>query len=199
MSHTPLFAQAIATLESDGCVAYPTETVWGLAAKANALGLASLQRIKGRSHLKAVQVSCTPAVAHDVMAQPQLLGLFSDLLPGPLTLVVRCSETCPPEWQQDGWIGLRFPDHPLAQSLIETVDGALLTTSCNPSGWPAATTYQEALDYALADVTLPDPYEKQSAKRRASTVVRMTSERAFEVLREGDISAADIAKRLRPV
>jgi len=180
-------------LQAGGVVGYPTETVWGLAARPGAL--AALYAVKGREIDKAVQVSCLNAeVARTLTTGGRTFGVLSSLWPGPLTLVAPASAACPPELAPGGWVGLRVPDHPVALALLRACGDLLATTSLNPSGKPPARTWEEARAYGLAPLLLADG--GLPAQGLASTVVRLRGE-TLEVLREGALPVERLKERLR--
>lgn len=160
---------ALKVISQGGVVGYPSETVWGLAAYSTAWE--RLAQRKGREASKPMQVSCADAGAALPLCVPSplLLDLFT-LLPGPLTIVTRAEADCPAPLAPGGWVGVRVPDHPLAQSFLAQT-GPLLTTSLNPAGQPAARTYEEALNYGLADTLLGRPGDQ--AGGLASTVIQL--------------------------
>lgn len=165
-------ARAAEVLAAGGVVGYPTEAVWGLAARPG--HAAELHRRKGREPGKPVQVSCPDAPTALAWARPSAaLTALSDLWPGPLTVVTAAQPTCPPDLAPGGQVGLRVPDHPLARALLLAA-GPLATTSLNPAGLPAALTRREAARYALADLLLgQDTEEAPDPQGLASTVVAL--------------------------
>ncbi|WP_051517257.1 L-threonylcarbamoyladenylate synthase [Deinococcus phoenicis] len=175
-------------------VGYPTETVWGLAVRPDAV--ARLYALKGRESGKPVQVSCVDTeVARTLTRGGPAFEALSAFWPGPLTLVLPARAACPPDLAPGGWVGLRVPDHPVAQALLRACGGTLATTSLNPSGQPAAQTLAEAQAYGLAPL-LPDG--GVPARGLASTVVRIGGAgREIEVLREGALPSQVLRERLR--
>ncbi|WP_034383278.1 L-threonylcarbamoyladenylate synthase [Deinococcus sp. YIM 77859] len=190
-------AQAIAKaaehIAAGGVVGYPTETVWGLAARPDAA--ARLYDVKGREPDKPVQVSCVDAAtARTLTRGDTAFDALAPLWPGPLTLVLPASPACPPDLAPGGWVGLRVPDHPVALALLRACGGLLATTSLNPSGRPAARSFAEAQAYGLTPLLLPDG--GVPAQGLASTVVRVRGHE-LEVLREGALPAAVLQEQLR--
>ncbi|WP_102124992.1 L-threonylcarbamoyladenylate synthase [Deinococcus planocerae] len=187
-------ARAARVIAAGGVVGYPTETVWGLAVRLDAVE--RLYALKGRDPDKPVQVSCADAET----ARPLTLGgaafdALAGLWPGPVTLVLPAAPGCPPGVAPGGWVGVRVPDHPVALALLRECGGALATTSLNPSGAEAARTLSQARAYALADLLLPDGGVPASGT--ASTVVRVGAVgQGVEVLREGAVPASLIRERL---
>lgn len=186
-------ARAAERVAAGGVVGYPTETVWGLAARLEASE--RLYALKGREPDKPVQVSCLDEVtARRLTEAGAAFDALAGLWPGPLTLVLPASSACPPDLAPGGWVGLRVPDHPVALALLRACGGLLATTSLNPSGQPAARTFAEAQAYGLVPLLLPDG--GFPAQGLASTVVRVVGDE-LEVLREGALPVPLLRERLR--
>lgn len=185
---------AVAVLRGGGVVAYPSETVWGLAAHpAFPDAVRRLRSGKGSAADKPLQVSCDSARQARRLARPDpALERLSGLWPGPLTVVTPGSALCPPLLMPQGKVGLRVPDHPVALELLRRAGGCLVTTSCNHSGEPPALSEQEALASGLADLTLPDG--GVPAGGQASTVVLLPE---GLILRQGILGEEDIRAVLR--
>lgn len=183
---------AWAVLQAGGVVAYPSETVWGLAALPGHAGaVARLYAVKGRAADHPVQVSCQDAAAALELARPgAALAALCALWPGPLTLVTPARPGLPPALAPGGLVGLRVPGHGLALALLRRTGGQLLTTSCNPSGQPPALTALEAREMRLADFVLSGAEQRTGEKEvggQASTVVLLPE---GKVLRAGPLDRA---------
>lgn len=191
--HPAALDRAWTVLQGGGVVAYPSETVWGLAALPNhAAAVQRLYEVKGRAAHRPVQVSCQDAHAALELAGPDAaLTVLSALWPGPLTLVTPARPGTPPTLAPGGLVGLRVPSHPLALALLRRSGGRLLTTSCNRSGEPAALTEAQARGMALADFVLPDLQDHGAGELpvggQASTVIQLPQ---GMVLRSGPLDGA---------
>lgn len=150
------------TLVRDGAVvAFPTETLYGLAVDvSNPVALERLVGIKGRRLSQPFPVlvgdeemlldmvsTSIPAVAR------RLIGLH---WPGPLTLVLPAKQSLPGEVvSREGGVGVRISSDPVARALVREVGGPITATSANRSGEPPATTATQArlpgVDLALDD------------------------------------------------
>lgn len=118
---------AAAALRAGDLVAFPTETVYGLGADAdNAAAVAKVFAAKGRpsNHPLIVHLDDTgqgaPGVAHFAAPVPEpARALMRAFWPGPLTLILsrRAGVAAAAAGGQDS-IGLRCPDHPVAQALL---------------------------------------------------------------------------------
>lgn len=134
-------AEAAAALRAGDLVAFPTDTLYALAADPFVPGaLTRVFAAKGRDAAKAVSllVAGAPMAASLVPALPQpARALMDRFWPGPLTLVVPAVAglprgLVPPE----GGIGLRAPAGALAQALLWAVGGPVVGTSANRAGGP---------------------------------------------------------------
>ncbi|MBZ9752444.1 L-threonylcarbamoyladenylate synthase [Deinococcus sp. HMF7604] len=188
-----LLRQAARAIAAGGVVAYPSETVWGLAAHPQQeAGIRRLYALKGRDAAKPVQVSCASAADGAALVQPSAeWHALNSCWPGPLTLVAPASADCPPLLAPEGRVGIRVPDHPVALAFLRLCGGALATTSCNLSGEPAALTEAQAQATGLGDLTLPDG--GVPCLGLPSTVFLLPERR---VLREGALPEATLWARL---
>lgn len=119
----PAIRGAADRLAAGELVAFPTETVYGLGARADSDS--AVQRIfeaKGRPSEHPLIVHVTDAEAADAFAEslsPVAQRLMSAFWPGPLTVIVprRPGVAAACAGGQDS-IGLRCPSHPMAQALL---------------------------------------------------------------------------------
>jgi len=129
-------AQAVLVLHGGGLVAFPTETVYGLGARAlDASAVARVFAAKGRP-------PAHPLIAHvlderqarDLAAAwpAQASRLAGALWPGPLTMVVDRAEHVPAAVAGGaGSIAVRAPSHPVARALISGLGEAVAAPSAN--------------------------------------------------------------------
>lgn len=191
-------AQAAALLRAGQLVAMPTETVYGLAARADSEdAVASIYRAKGRP-------SFNPLICH--VSGPEMarrIALFderAELLaqtfwPGPLTLVLPLREGAditPAVTAGLPTIALRMPAHTLARSLIETLDLPLAAPSANRSMHVSPTRPQHVAD-SLGSGLAAILDGGACTKGLESTIVALREDGAWSLLREGPVTRADIA------
>ncbi len=185
-------AAALDVLAEDGLVAFPTETVWGLAARAESpVAIDRLRAFKGRGDKALSILVDSPERAADVAAEwgEAARKLAEAFWPGPLTLVVKCGQRfAPGVVAVDGSIGLRCSPHPVAAALaggaLDRGLGPVTATSLNRGGDPPARNRVEAGRVCGGEIPMVDG---ESGGEVASTVVDATSARV-RVLREGAIS-----------
>jgi L-threonylcarbamoyladenylate synthase len=138
---TEAAVQRAATLLRQGrLVAFPTETVYGLAADAtNGRAVASVFAAKGRPRFNPliVHVADLAAVAAIAHVTPAARRLAQAFWPGPLTLVLeRNAGTGLADLVTAGLptVALRVPDHAIARALIAAAGVPLAAPSANRSG-----------------------------------------------------------------
>lgn len=133
-------AAAVDVLRRGGIVAYPTDTLYGLAADpANDAAMERLFDVKRRDRTQPI-----PLIAADV-EQARVAGQFgSDELrvaryfwPGPLAVVVTARASLSRlAVADDGTVAIRVPAHLLARELASAFGACITATSANLSGHP---------------------------------------------------------------
>jgi L-threonylcarbamoyladenylate synthase len=137
--------EAAAILRRGGLVAFPTETVYGLGARAfDAAAARRVYRAKGRPSDNPLIVHVDgPAMLARVVRRttPLARRLIAAFWPGPLTLVL---ERAPgvPDAVTGGrrTVAVRCPDHPAARALLRALGEPIAAPSANLSGRPSPTT-----------------------------------------------------------
>ena len=145
--------EAARIVEDGGLVAFPTETVYGIACRVHPAALARLDRIKGRDASKHYTVHI--GQIDEYRKYVQGIGIQTEKLirhawPGPLTLVFNPAPAQLAEHRnrlgcdvadtiyKDGSVGIRCPDHPVASLLLRLVDAPVIAPSANRAGRPPA-------------------------------------------------------------
>jgi L-threonylcarbamoyladenylate synthase len=168
-------AAAVASLRAGGVIAFPTDTVYGLAVLPG--GEEKVHALKGRpADLPLILMVAEPSQAEAFVAVDARARWYMERWwPGPLTLVLPAG---------DGTLGVRIPDHRLALELLQAA-GPLLTTSANRHGEPPAMTAEEASRLpGLAGVLDGG----RAPRGEPSTVIALLPGKEMTVIREGAIS-----------
>jgi L-threonylcarbamoyladenylate synthase len=193
-------AKAARCLESGGLVAVPTETVYGLAARADsAEAVARIYAAKGRPDFNPLIVHVRDA------AQAERLGTFlpvaKELLaqnwPGPLTLVVpRRADAGLADAVTAGLptVALRAPAHPVMRALLAAVNFPIAAPSANRSGFisPTCAAHVLASLDGRIDLVLDGG---ACAAGVESTIVAVRADGSIEELRPGPLAIGERAKR----
>ncbi|MFP4200538.1 MAG: L-threonylcarbamoyladenylate synthase [Clostridia bacterium] len=189
--------EAAALIAAGELVAYPTETVYGLAA--DALSPEAVEKVfeaKGRPRSRPLLVAVRDLEsACDLVEEvPKSANLLAGVFwPGPLSIVLTASGRVPEGVTAGrGSVGLRCPAHPVSRALVEEV-GPITSPSANISGRRSPKTVEEVLcdlDGRIAAVIDGGPVPGG----RESTVVDIRD--GFEIVREGAIGASEISTLL---
>jgi tRNA threonylcarbamoyl adenosine modification protein (Sua5/YciO/YrdC/YwlC family) len=191
-----LHDRAADALRAGEVVLLPTDTVYGIAVRAELPGAtARLFSLKDRSEIQPVAVLVADrdqALTLVDEADDAVVRVMDRLWPGPLTLVLRRAAGA--EHLELGGdpetIGIRCPDHDFVRALAADV-GPLATTSANRHGEPTPPTAAEAAASLVGPVALV--VDGGPAGTVASTVVDLTGP-GPRVLREGAVTVADIER-----
>jgi L-threonylcarbamoyladenylate synthase len=142
-------AHARKLLAAGEVIAFPTDTVYGLAALASdQRAIRKVYELKGRPlHQPLVLMIADPDLAQSwAEVDERARAYMRRWWPGPLTLILPARPGLRPPLVggRPRTIGIRVPDHPPATALLRAVGEALATTSANLSGQPPARTALEA-------------------------------------------------------
>lgn len=199
--------RAVQTLAENKLVAFPTETVYGLAA--SALSEEAVQRLidaKGRAegHPLALAVkSADDALDYVPDMGPLGRRLVRRCWPGPVTLVAenrhpdslvrRLPELVQKAVLPLGTIGLRVPAHELMLEVLRMMAGPIVFSSANLTGGGDPLTAQDVVEQLgdKVDLVLDDG---RCRFAQASSVVKVDGN-DFQILREGVVNAPTL-KRL---
>ena len=195
--------RAVEALRRGRLVAFPTETVYGLAADAASTdALSRLYAVKGRppDHPVIVHVAAPDALDEWAARVPAAARRLADeVWPGPLTIVLERSDRVPDAVTGGGdTVGVRVPDQHVALALLRAFGGGIAAPSANRFGRVSPTTAEHVrADLgADVDVVLDDGPCSVGVE---STIVDCSGAEPV-ILRPGGVSRERIAELVgRPV
>lgn len=185
-SHQHNWQDALIALQNGACVVAPTDTLYGLLARASDQhAVSQLYQLKGRDERKPCIVlisSVADLALFYVELSAQQKEFVTHVWPGPVSVVLPCPDDRFSYLHRGTrHIAFRLPNHPALVDLVAHV-GPLVAPSANPQGMPPAFTIQEARHYfghAVAAYV-----DGGVCSGEPSTLVRFEQERVI-VLREG--------------
>jgi len=191
-------AEAARILREGGLVAVPTETVYGLAARADRdESVAAIYKAKGRPSFNPLIVHVADLEAAQALARfdARALQLADAFWPGPLTLVLPLREDAPVAAAVTAGlatVALRCPAHPVMRALIAETGLPLAAPSANRSGGVSPTdaahvvsSLEDRIDVVIDAGACEAGLE--------STIVALREGGRWQVLRPGPISERRIA------
>ncbi|MBI9019173.1 MAG: threonylcarbamoyl-AMP synthase [Phycisphaerae bacterium] len=188
-------------LNNGQLVAFPTETVYGIGARADIpVAINELYRVKQRPNDKPFTLHIGKLSDVDIYV-PDISAVHKNLLkkawPGPLTAIFELNSTqleqirakFDPELIKNLYygntIGLRLPSDKVARELLKAADGPVSASSANPAGRPNpcdGSAVIEQLDGQFEILLDSGP----TKIRKASTIIKLKGD-DLEIIRPGII------------
>ncbi len=180
---------AVEVLRRGGVILYPTDTVWGIGCDAtNAEAVARVYQIKHRDDSKALiclvdsdarlqrYVRNVPAVAWDLL----------DAVVKPTTVILDGAVNLAPNLiAEDGSIALRITKEPFSHELCYRFQKALVSTSANISGQPAAQNFADIAPELLDAVDYVCFSRRQEHKSHTpSSIIKLGQQGEVTIIRK---------------
>ena len=186
-------AQIVEILNRGGVVAFPTDTVYGLAVRYDLKeAILKMKEAKQRPETKPfpMMVSSKAQIERVAVTDARSQKLIDQWMPGALTLVFKKRPEVD-ELVTNGFptIGIRMPDDEFVLEIINRVGVPLLVPSANLSGQPSCTTSEEVLKQLEGRIDAVVLGE--SGASTASTVCDTTGDE-LKILRQGPIKLEDL-------
>ena len=204
--------EAAALVDSGGLVAFPTETVYGIACRVQNDSLIRLGNLKGRERAGSGLATGKYYTLHigqkaDVEKYVPAVGLKAKKLikkcwPGPLTIVFELDEDGVKKQRnrlerqvfeglyKDDSIGIRCPDNPIAALLLQETRSSVVAPRANLTGQPPATAADEVLAQFSGQIEMV--LDGGSCKYKKSSTVVKIGKKELEILRVGVYSQAEL-------
>lgn len=197
--------EAAQLIDASGLVAFPTETVYGIACRVETTSLTKLNNLKGRDPQKPYTLHIGQKA--DLEKYVPVVGLRAQKLvknawPGPLTIVFELDDRNIEKQRnslekqvfenlyKDNSIGIRCPDNAIASMLLRLTQNPVVAPSANITGQPPAADAEHVLTQFSGQIELlldagPCKYKK------SSTVVKI-GKKGLGILRPGAYSQAEL-------
>jgi len=198
---------AAAIINKGGLVAFPTETVYGIACIAQADAIKRLDEIKNRPADKYYTVHIADRDDVSKYVPPSSISarggkLLQKAWPGPITVIFELNETDLASQRQllgaevfdllynAGTIGLRCPNNIIAEKFLGLASAPVVAPSANISGHPPSVTAGQAEEQLRGKIEMildggPCKYKK------SSTVVKI-AKNTVNMLREGVVGESEV-------
>ena len=181
--------EVIKTLQDGGLIIYPSDTVYALGCDIyNVKAMEKLARLKNTTRDKAqFSIICNNLSHLSEFTRPietSTFRLLKSKIPGPFTFILEANKNLPLAYKGKKTVGIRVPDHPIPQLIVEKLGHPIASTSIKDD--------DEVIEYStdpeliaekydhLVDIVIDSGY----GDNVASTIVDLTSGEP-EILREG--------------
>ena len=181
-------AQTVERLRQGAVVAFPTDTLYAVAARAgDPVAVGRLYEVKRRPSGQQMIWLVRGATQVDPVARvsPAAADLMARFWPGPLTLVLPAREASGPST-----IAFRAPDHPVALALLTLLDEPVASSSANRAGEPPPTDANQVA--ARLDDTIDIILDGGACRIGQPSTILDLSGPTPRVLRQGAIPAAEL-------
>ena len=187
----------IRTLKNGGIVAFPTDTVFGLACLKEKKAIGKVFEAKGRSFDKPLPMMCDSLamIESNAYVNEKARKIIERFVPGPLTLIFRKKDSVE-DYATMGkeTIGIRVPDDTFILNLIGKLGEPILVTSANLSGEASLLKWEDVLASLGGRI---DGIVCEDARGEAASTIVDVSEEEIRVLREGPVSFEEIQETVQ--
>ena len=181
--------KAVEVLRKGGVILYPTDTVWGIGCDAtNSEAVKRVYDIKQHDDSKALicLVDSDARLQRYIRKVPDVAWQLLDCCDKPTTVIldgaVNLAENLIAE---DGSVGIRITQEPFSKELCFRFQKALVSTSANISGEPAAQNYPdidpkiiEAVDYVCWS------RRQEHKPHKPSSIIKLTEDGQVTIIRK---------------
>ena len=182
-------AKAVEVMRSGGVILYPTDTVWGIGCDAtNVEAVARVYEIKRREDSKAMicLVDSDARLQRYVRQVPDVAWDVMDLATKPITVILDGAANLAPNLiAEDGSVAMRITNEPFSKQLCFRFQKAIVSTSANFSGEPAAQNYCDINPELLGLVDYVCTSRRQEKKPHTpSSIIKIASNGEIEIIRK---------------
>ena len=176
-------------LRKGGVILYPTDTVWGIGCDAtNAEAVKRVYQIKQRDDSKALicLVDSDARLQRYVRNVPEVAWQLIDCADTPTTLILDGAVNLAPNLiADDGSIGIRITKETFSRELCFRFQKALVSTSANISGEPAAQNYRDIDPRIVEQVDYVCWTRRQEhLPHRPSSIIKLKENGEVEIIRK---------------
>lgn len=181
--------KAVEVMRQGGVILYPTDTVWGIGCDAtNAEAVAKVYKLKQRDDSKAMicLVDSDARLQRYVRNVPAVAWELLDCADKPLTVILDGAVNLAPNLiADDGTVALRITKEPFSKELCYRFQKAIVSTSANISGEPAAQNYCDIDPQLLETVDYVCWSRRQEHKPHTpSSIVKLGQNGEIQIIRK---------------
>lgn len=180
---------AVEILKKGGVILYPTDTIWGIGCDAtNEEAVKRVYQIKQRDDSKALicLVDSDGRLQRYVRNVPDVAWQLIDCIDKPTTLILDGAVNLAPNLiAEDGSIGIRITQEPFSKELCYRFQKALVSTSANISGEPAAQNYCDIDPRIIEQVDYVCWSRRQEHKpHNPSSIIKLAQDGRVTIIRK---------------
>lgn len=178
--------QAVAILNQGGVGVMPTDTVYGLVARAkDPSAVARMYALKERDHKPGTVIAASTQQLIDLGVPEDHINKVKKWWPNPLSVETPLGKNLSYLHQDTGRQGFRVVADEKIRSILEQT-GPLVTSSANHPGKPGSVNVSEAIDYFGDRVDFYVDGGNLDG-RVPSTLIKITDTGSIEIIRDGAV------------
>lgn len=193
--------KAVELLNSSELVALPTETVYGLAAKADSVeAVHKVFQLKNRplNHPLILHIADTDSIYnYTALVHPILEDLAKQFWPGPLSMIVEQKSTLSELRANKPTVAVRCPNNSEFQYILKKLDTPLVAPSANPFKKTSPTTAIQVQEYFPNLAVIDGGSCPIGIESTTLQIQQINDELRLQILRPGSITQLDIDQVLR--
>jgi len=179
---------AIEVMRKGGIILYPTDTIWGIGCDAtNVDAVKRVYSIKQRDDSKALicLVDSDARLQRYVRNVPDVAWQLIDCIDKPTTLILDNAVNLAPNLiAEDGSIGIRITQEPFSKELCYRFQKAIVSTSANISGEPAAQNFMDIDNRIIEQVDYVCWTRRQEHKpHKPSSIIKLSEDGIVKIIR----------------
>jgi len=179
---------ALKIIKQGGIILYPTDTVWGIGCDAtNPEAVKKVYQLKQREDSKALICLVTDdrMLKKYVKTIPQAALSIIDIAEKPTTIIYDDAQNLASNLiAEDGSIAIRIPDDEFCYQLSRKLNGALVSTSANISGFPTPKSFKEIAPEVLKGVDYVVNLQREKICANPSSIIKLSNSGVVKIIRK---------------
>lgn len=179
--------KALEVLKNGGIILYPTDTVWGIGCDAtNPEAVKKVYALKQREDSKALicLVADDRMLKKYVKKVPEVALNIIDVTDKPTTIIYDDAQNLASNLiAEDGTIAIRIPDDEFCFQLSRRLNGAIVSTSANISGYPTPNSFKEIQQEVLKGVDYVVNLHREKMCAKPSSIIKLSNNGVVKVIR----------------
>ena len=184
----PEINKALQVLKNGGLILYPTDTVWGIGCDASNLeAVKKIYKLKQREDSKALicLVADDRMLNKYVKKVPEAAYSIFEVSENPVTIIYDDAQNLAPNLiAEDNTIAIRIPDDEFCYQLSRKLNGALVSTSANISGFPTPKSFKEIPEAILKGVDYVVNLHREKTCNKPSSIIKLSNSGVVKVIRK---------------
>jgi L-threonylcarbamoyladenylate synthase len=180
--------KALQVLNDGGIILYPTDTVWGFGSDAsNAEAVEKIYQLKQRKDYK----SFVCLIADDRMLKkyvkkvPEVALNIINIANKPTSIIYDDAQNLAENLiAEDKTIAIRIPDDEFCYQLCRKLNGAIVSTSANISGFPTPKSFKEIAPEVLKGVDYVVNLQREKICNKPSSIIKLSNDSLVKIIRE---------------